>query len=53
VGSDFFSFCKTSKQKPMRISKNSSKEAIQGGDTKDKDEEITKIKESRDDKIVL
>jgi hypothetical protein len=44
VGSDFFPFCKTTKQKPMRISKNSSK---------DKDEEITKIKESRDDKIVL
>jgi hypothetical protein len=34
----------------MEISRNSSNEAIQGGDTKDKDEEIAKIKESRDDK---
>jgi hypothetical protein len=37
----------------MGINKNSSKEAIQRGDIKDKDEEITKIKESRDDKIVV
>jgi hypothetical protein len=37
----------------MGISRNSSKEAIQGGDTKDKDEEIAKIKESRDNKIIL
>jgi hypothetical protein len=36
----------------MGISRNSSKEAIQGGNTKDNDEEIAKIKESRDGKIV-
>jgi hypothetical protein len=51
VGLDFFK--KTTKQKPMGISRNSSKEAIQGVDTKDKDEEIAKIKELRDNKIVL
>jgi hypothetical protein len=37
----------------MGISRNSSKEAIKEGIQQDKDEEITKIKESRDDKIVL
>jgi hypothetical protein len=37
----------------MGISRNSSKKAIQGGDTKDKEEEIVKTKGSRDDKIVL
>jgi hypothetical protein len=37
----------------MGTSRNSSKEVIQGGDTKDKDEEIAKNKESRDNKIVL
>jgi hypothetical protein len=51
VGSDFLK--KNNKQKLMGISRNSSKEAIQGGDTKDKDEEIAKIKESRDNKIIL
>jgi hypothetical protein len=44
---------KTKKQKLMGISRNSSKEAIQGGDTKDKDEDIVKVKSSRVVNIVL
>jgi hypothetical protein len=37
----------------MGISRNSSKEALQEGDTKDKDEDIVKVKSSRVIKIVL
>jgi hypothetical protein len=37
----------------MGIRRNSSKEAIQGGDTKGKDEDIVKVKISRVVKIVL
>jgi hypothetical protein len=50
VGSDFF---KTTKQKPMGISRNSSKEAIKEMIQQDKKELIVKINELRDDKIVL
>jgi hypothetical protein len=40
-------------KKTKEVSRNSSKEAIKEGIQQDKEEEIVKINESRDDKIVL
>jgi hypothetical protein len=51
VESDFFK--KQQNQKPMGISKNSSKKATKERIQQDKEELIIKINESRDDKIVL
>jgi hypothetical protein len=40
-------------KKTKEVSRNSSKETIKEGIQQDKEEEIVKINESRDDKIVL
>jgi hypothetical protein len=51
VRSEFF--LKNKKTKTMGVRNNSSKEAIKERRQQDKEEEIVKINESRDDKIVL
>jgi hypothetical protein len=52
VRSEFF-FKNKKKTKTMGVKNNSSKEAIKEGIQQDKEQEIVKINESRDDKIVL
>jgi hypothetical protein len=52
VRSEFF-LKKQHKSKTKGVRNNSSKEAIKKGIQQDKEEEIVKINESRNDKIVL